>query len=82
MTARSAAFAIVATAGFLLGQGTASATAPKHVILIMMENHGTDTLFGNKQDAPFLNELIAERGVRYATQYYGSRTQACRIISR
>lgn len=49
----------------------AAAAAPKHVILIMMENHGTDTLFGNKDDAPFLNALIGERGVRYATQYYG-----------
>ena len=49
----------------------ASAAAPKHVILIMMENHGTDTLLGNKEDAPFLNALIAEKGVRYATQYYG-----------
>jgi hypothetical protein len=48
-----------------------AAAAPKHVILIMMENHGTDTLLGNKEDAPFLNTLIAERGVRYATQYYG-----------
>jgi phosphatidylinositol-3-phosphatase len=71
MTVRSAALAIVA-AGFILGHGPVSeAAAPKHVILIMMENHGTDTLFGNKQDAPFLNELIAEPGVRYGTQYYG-----------
>ena len=46
--------------------GATSAAAPKHVILVMMENHGTDTLFGNKEDAPFLNELIAEPGVRYA----------------
>jgi hypothetical protein len=71
MTLRSAAFVIAAAAGFILGQGPASAAAPKHVILIMMENHGTDTLFGNKEDAPFINELIAEPGVRYATQYYG-----------
>jgi len=49
----------------------AAAGAPKHVILIMMENHGTDTILGNTEDAPFLNALIAERGVRYATQYYG-----------
>ena len=70
MTLRFAALAIAA-AGFILGHGPASAAAPKHVILIMMENHGTDTLFGNKEDAPFINELIAEPGVRYATQYYG-----------
>jgi len=49
----------------------ALAAAPKHLILIMMENHGTDTLIGNKEDAPYLNALIAEPGVRYATQYYG-----------
>jgi hypothetical protein len=48
-----------------------AAAAPKHIILIMMENQGTDTLFGNKEDAPFLNELITQPGVRYATQYYG-----------
>jgi phosphatidylinositol-3-phosphatase len=71
MTLRSTAITIAAAAGFLLGHGPASAAAPKHVILIMMENHGTDTLLGNKEDAPFLNELIAEPGVRYATQYYG-----------
>ena len=36
-------------AAALLGAGLtpAAAAAPKHVILIMMENHGTDTLFGN-----------------------------------
>jgi phospholipase C len=50
---------------------SAAADAPKHVILIMMENHGTDTIFGNKEDAPFVNALIAQPGVRYATQYYG-----------
>src|SRR6516162_2535497 len=71
MTVRSAALAIVAAAGFIVGHGPASAAPPKHVILIMMENHGTDTLVGNKEDAPFLNTLIGERGVRYATQYYG-----------
>jgi len=37
----------------------------------MMENHGTDDIIGNKEDAPFLNALISEKGVRYATQYYG-----------
>ena len=42
MTVRSTA-AYLAAARFLLGHGPASAAAPKHVILIMMENHGTDT---------------------------------------
>src|SRR5579871_5743431 len=71
MTVRSTAVAIATAAGLLLGHGPASAAAPKHVILIMMENHGTDTLFGNKEDAPFINALITDPGVRYATQYYG-----------
>src|ERR1700759_1890277 len=71
MIVRSAALPLVVAAGSILIHGPASAAAPKHLILIMMENHGTDTLFGNKEDAPFINELIAEPGVRYATQYYG-----------
>ena len=50
---------------------SAAASAPKHLILIMMENHGTDTLLGNKEDAPFLTELVTQPGVRFATQYYG-----------
>ena len=71
MTFRAAARLTLAAAFLSAGLAPAVAAAPKHVILIMMENHGTDTLFGNKQDAPFLNELIAQKGVRYATQYYG-----------
>jgi hypothetical protein len=71
MIVRSIALTIVAAAGFLLAPSPVLAAAPKHVILIMMENHGTDTLFGNKEDAPFLNELITQPGVRTATQYYG-----------
>ncbi len=70
MTLRAAAN--LTLAALLSGAGIApAAAAPKHIILIMMENHGTDTLLGNTQDAPFLNALIAEKGVRYATQYYG-----------
>jgi phosphatidylinositol-3-phosphatase len=69
----SRTLAPLALAAALLGAALApaAAAAPKHVILIMMENHGTDTLLGNKDDAPFLNELITQPGVRYATQYYG-----------
>ena len=62
---------LIFTALFTASLSPAAIAAPKHVILIMMENHGTDTLFGNRDDAPFLNALIGERGVRYATQYYG-----------
>jgi hypothetical protein len=58
-------------AAFIASQAAASVAAPKHLILIMMENHGTDTIIGNKDDAPFLNQLVTENGVRYATQYYG-----------
>ncbi|HEY1453657.1 MAG TPA: alkaline phosphatase family protein [Roseiarcus sp.] len=71
MTLRPAVFALLTAASLTLACSGAIAAAPKHVILIMMENHGTDTLLGNKEDAPFLNELIAEPGVSYATQYYG-----------
>jgi phospholipase C len=71
MTLRSTAISTLTAAVLIVGQGGAFASAPKHVILIMMENHGTDTLLGNKEDAPFLNELITQPGVRYATQYYG-----------
>jgi hypothetical protein len=71
MTLRSAAISMLAAAALVFGHGRASAAAPKHVIFIVMENHGTDTLLGNKEDAPFLNELITQPGVRYATQYYG-----------
>ena len=71
MTFRAAACLTFAAAIWSASLAPAAAAAPKHVILIMMENHGTDTLFGNKEDAPFLNEVIAEKGVRYATQYYG-----------
>jgi hypothetical protein len=42
MTVRSAALTIVAAAGFIPGHGPVSAAAPKHVVLIMMENHGTE----------------------------------------
>jgi hypothetical protein len=68
MFARAAT--LIAAALYLIGVVPAAA-APKHVVLIMMENHGTDTIFGNTEDAPFLNQLITEKGVRYATQYYG-----------
>jgi hypothetical protein len=55
---------------------SAAASAPKHLILIMMENHGTDTLLGNKEDAPFLTELVTQPGVRFATQYMASPSES------
>ena len=72
MTLRAAASLTFAALLWGVSPSSSSAAAPKHVILIMMENHGTDTIFGNTQDAPFINSLIAEKGVRYATQYYGA----------
>ena len=71
MISRSAASLGLAAAILGAAINAAAAAAPKHLILIMMENHGTDTLLGNKDDAPFINELITQPGVRYATQYYG-----------
>lgn len=72
MLQRIARAALLGTAALAASAfGASAATAPKHVILIMMENHGTDTIFGNKEDAPFLNQLITQNGVTYATQYYG-----------
>jgi hypothetical protein len=68
--ARLATVALAALAGAAL-PAAAQAAAPRHVILIMMENHGTDTLIGNKDDAPFINELVGQKGVTLATQYYG-----------
>jgi phosphatidylinositol-3-phosphatase len=66
-----AATSLFAAALSLAGVAPSAAAAPKHVILIMMENQGTGALLGDSEDAPFLNDLIKERGVRYATQYYG-----------
>ena len=71
MAVPSAAVAMLVGAALIASQAAAAATPPKHFILIMMENHGTDTIIGNKVDAPFLNQLVTENGVRYATQYYG-----------
>jgi hypothetical protein len=71
MIVRSVLSSAFAAAFWAASPVAVAAGAPKHLILIMMENHGTDTLLGNKEDAPFLNSLIGERGVRYATQYYG-----------
>jgi phospholipase C len=71
MTIRSVAAAGLAAALWVAGPASVAAAAPEHVILIVMENHGTDTLLGNPRDAPFLNALITQPGVRYATQYYG-----------
>jgi hypothetical protein len=48
-----------------------AAAAPKHIFLIMMENHSPEETVGNATDAPFLADLITKPGVRYANQYLG-----------
>jgi hypothetical protein len=70
-TARSAAVALgMGLCAATLG-GPAEAQAPKHIFLIMMENHATEQIFGNTADAPYINDLIKQPGVVHATQYFG-----------
>lgn len=46
--------------------------APKHLFVILMENHATEEIIGNAADAPFINgDLLKRAGVSYATQYFG-----------
>ena len=66
-TAAIGAFSVSAV---LLADTTAMA-APKHLFVILMENHATEQIIGNAQDAPFINDLVKQPGVRYATQYFG-----------
>src|SRR5262249_22106551 len=64
--------ALAVSAGIAMAAATAPATAaPKHLLMIMMENHSTEDILGNADDAPYLNQLIKQAGVRYATQYFG-----------
>jgi hypothetical protein len=42
---------------------------PKHIFVIMMENHGFSQIIGNTADAPFINQLAAHANV--ATNYFG-----------
>jgi hypothetical protein len=43
--------------------------APKHIFVIMMENHGFPEIIGNTADAPFINQLATHANV--ATNYFG-----------
>ncbi len=43
--------------------------APKHIFVIMMENHGTAEILGNTADAPFINKLAKHANV--ANDYFG-----------
>ena len=67
---RAAAF-VLASSATLMSFGTPANAAPKHLFLIMMENHSTENILGNAADAPYINQLIKQPGVRYATQYFG-----------
>ena len=67
---RTAAIGAFSASAILLA-GTAAMAAPKHLFVILMENHATEQIIGNAQDAPFINDLVKQPGVRYATQYFG-----------
>ncbi|HEY1962864.1 MAG TPA: alkaline phosphatase family protein [Rhizomicrobium sp.] len=63
---RASALAAIAS----LGVATAAdAAAPKHIFVIMMENHAYDEIIGNTKDAPFINQLASQYNVE--TEYYG-----------
>ncbi len=67
----AAAIGLGAGVALFLG-GAGAIAAPKHVFLIMMENHATEEIIGNAVDAPFINnDLLKRAGVGYATQYFG-----------
>jgi hypothetical protein len=70
--------ALVLAATLVLSAGLAqSASAnyrnrgavPRHIFVIMMENHGTPEIIGNTADAPFINRLVKHANV--ATNYFG-----------
>jgi phosphatidylinositol-3-phosphatase len=50
---------------------SAAVAAPKRLFIILMENHSTEQILNNAQDAPYIGSLIKQPGVRYATQYFG-----------
>ena len=61
-----------AALAFLVALGAASAAyagAPKHIFVIMMENHGYEEIIGNTVDAPYINKLAARSAL--ATRYFG-----------
>ncbi len=68
---RAVAIGTAAAAAILLAGHDASAATPKRLFVILMENHSTEQILNNPQDAPYMNSLIKQPGVRYATQYFG-----------
>lgn len=84
MLARKAAIgsaAVLTALGLIAGVGTAQAAtsapsstpaskgAPTHIFFIMMENHGTSQVIGNKADAPYITSLAQRYNV--ATNFHG-----------
>ena len=47
----------------------ASASSYNHIFYIMMENHGTNQIFTNTADAPYINQLADKYAI--STNYYG-----------
>ena len=66
------AAAFVLTAGLAqsaVARSTNHGGTPRHIFVIMMENHGTSEILGNTADAPFINKLAAHANVE--TNYFG-----------
>ncbi len=51
------------------GTPTPVGTALQHIFYIVMENHSANEILGNKDDAPYLNQLASSHGV--ALHYFG-----------
>jgi len=49
----------------------AAAPAIRHVFVILMENHDWSEIYGNKRDAPFINGLLSDPEVAWASNYVG-----------
>ena len=58
-------FAAGSAGSAIAGEGS----QPDHVFFIMMENHATNQIIGDKADAPFINKL--EQRYAVATNYHG-----------
>jgi hypothetical protein len=63
------AAALALSAGLAQSATAHQGSAPRHIFVIMMENHGTAEILGNTADAPFINKLAAHGNV--ATNYFG-----------
>jgi hypothetical protein len=48
---------------------TPAVLQPRHIFVIMLENHGLNDILGNTADAPYLNQLADSYGI--ATSYFG-----------